>query len=181
MPQCPGPTRERLCPGPARVRARRSARRDAGRARGRAGALYKTKGLAVQSCCARGCPDRAPRACSRLLSCPDCPSASPGRGGPRLLAALRDRLIMHEQGPARIAASGSVMMNTALAGGSRIPAHVAHGLPPMRAALSIQDVVLHHLRTAGEIDSVTYLRDEIDLSIHAAAGRQFEVLEKKET
>jgi hypothetical protein len=41
--------------------------------------------------------------------------------------------------------------------------------------------VLHHLRTPDEIDSVTYLRDEIDLSVHAAAGRQFELLEKKET
>jgi hypothetical protein len=57
----------------------------------------------------------------------------------------------------------------------------AGGVPPLRAPLAIQDVVLHHLRTPDEIDSVTYLRDEIDLSVHAAAGRQFELLEKKET
>jgi hypothetical protein len=49
-------------------------------------------------------------------------------------------------------------------------------------ALQIQDVVLHHLRTPDEIEAIVDLRDEIDLSVHAAAGRQqFERLEKKET
>jgi hypothetical protein len=47
--------------------------------------------------------------------------------------------------------------------------------------LSIQDVVLRPLRTPAEIEKVLHLRDEIDLSVHAAAGRQFELLEKKET
>ena len=57
-------------------------------------------------------------------------------------------------------------------------------VPPQfnREALQIHDVVLHHLRTPEEIESIVYLRDEIDLSVHAAAGRQqFESVEKKET
>jgi hypothetical protein len=41
-------------------------------------------------------------------------------------------------------------------------------------------VVVRHLKTPGEIASVLHLREEIDLSVHAAAGPQFEVLEKKE-
>jgi len=53
---------------------------------------------------------------------------------------------------------------------------------PAREAFQIHDVVLHHLRTPQEIESIVFLRDEIDLSVHAAAGRQqFETLEKKET
>ena len=43
---------------------------------------------------------------------------------------------------------------------------------PLPESLQIQDVVLHHLRTPGEIESIVDLRDEIDLSVHAAAGRQ---------
>jgi hypothetical protein len=54
--------------------------------------------------------------------------------------------------------------------------------PAARDAFQIHDVVLHHLRTPAEIASIVSLRDEIDLSVHAAAGRQqFESLEKKET
>lgn len=49
----------------------------------------------------------------------------------------------------------------------------------MRPPLQIQDVVLHHLRTEDEIADIVHLRDEIDLSVHTAAGRQFEILEKK--
>jgi len=53
---------------------------------------------------------------------------------------------------------------------------------PLRAPLALGDVVLHHLRTPAEIADIVYLRDEIDLSVHAAAGRDtFERLEKKET
>jgi hypothetical protein len=53
---------------------------------------------------------------------------------------------------------------------------------PSQDALQIQDVVLHHLRTPEEIEGIVDLRDEIDLSVHAAAGRQqFDRLEKKET
>lgn len=46
---------------------------------------------------------------------------------------------------------------------------------------SINDVKLRHLRGAGEIAAVLHLREEIDLSVHAAAGPQFDALEKKET
>jgi hypothetical protein len=54
--------------------------------------------------------------------------------------------------------------------------------PAAREASHIHDVVLHHLRTPEEIASIVFLRDEIDLSVHAASGRQqFETLEKKET
>ncbi|AEG93110.1 hypothetical protein [Ramlibacter tataouinensis] len=53
--------------------------------------------------------------------------------------------------------------------------------PPQREGGSIQDVVLRHLKTPAEIASVLHLREEIDLSVHAAAGPQFAVLEKKET
>lgn len=52
------------------------------------------------------------------------------------------------------------------------------GAAPSR---SLHDVVLHHLRTREEIDSIVFLRDEIDLSVHTAAGASFEILEKKET
>jgi len=71
-------------------------------------------------------------------------------------------------------------MQTALAGHARPVAYVH---PPASVeALQIHDVVLHHLRTPEEIESIVSLRDEIDLSVHAASGRQqFESLEKKET
>ncbi|MDE2605547.1 MAG: hypothetical protein KGL68_06475 [Burkholderiales bacterium] len=45
-----------------------------------------------------------------------------------------------------------------------------------------RDVVLRHLKDPAEIATVLHLRDEIDLSVHAAGGlQQFESLEKKET
>ena len=50
-----------------------------------------------------------------------------------------------------------------------------------RPPLAIRDVVLRHLRTPPEIAEVLHLRDEIDLSVHAAAGPLFAALEKKET
>jgi hypothetical protein len=51
-----------------------------------------------------------------------------------------------------------------------------------REPFAARDVVLRHLKTAAEIASVVELRDEIDLSVHAAAGPQdFHSLEKKET
>lgn len=40
---------------------------------------------------------------------------------------------------------------------------------------------LHRLRTPEQVATVLHLRGEIDLSVHAAAGPQFEHLEKKET
>src|SRR4051812_34471698 len=71
-------------------------------------------------------------------------------------------------------------MNTALAGLDR-PS--GRGAPPHAAPMPSQDgrVVLHHLRTPSEIEEIVHLRGEIDLSVHAAAGPQFERLEKKET
>lgn len=59
-------------------------------------------------------------------------------------------------------------------------------MPPMgtmagRAGVDIAQVVLSHLRSPCEIEAVRHLRDEIDLSVHAAAGSQFLTLEKKET
>jgi len=45
----------------------------------------------------------------------------------------------------------------------------------------VDDMVLRHLKTPERIASVLHLREEIDLSVHAAAGRQFVELEKKET
>ena len=50
-----------------------------------------------------------------------------------------------------------------------------------RRPFSIDDLVLRHLRTPAEIAGVLHLREEIDLSVHAAAGPQFATLEKKET
>ena len=48
--------------------------------------------------------------------------------------------------------------------------------------VAIGDVVMQHLRSPAEIASVLHLREEIDLSVHAASGlREFEALEKKET
>ena len=50
-----------------------------------------------------------------------------------------------------------------------------------RAPLHLSGVTLRHLRGPAAIATVLHLREEIDLSVHAAAGPQFEVLEKKET
>ena len=47
--------------------------------------------------------------------------------------------------------------------------------------LPVGEVVLHHLRTPAEVDNILFLRGEIDLSAHAAAGPEFDRLEKKET
>jgi hypothetical protein len=74
-----------------------------------------------------------------------------------------------------------IPMNPQVASTSAAIRDYAAASLPISAPLPIQDVVLHHLRTPDEIDSIVYLRDEIDLSVHAAAGRQFELLEKKET
>jgi hypothetical protein len=54
------------------------------------------------------------------------------------------------------------------------------GVIPSRP-FDVSDVTLRHLR-GDEIAQVLHLRDEIDLSVHAAAGsQQFATLEKKET
>jgi hypothetical protein len=71
-------------------------------------------------------------------------------------------------------------MNAGIAGLAGPSAYVPRS--NARDSLRFHDVVLHHLRTPAEIEGIIDLRDEIDLSIHAAAGRQqFEGLEKKET
>lgn len=54
-------------------------------------------------------------------------------------------------------------------------------LASVREPFSADRVVLRHLKTPAEIASVLDLREEIDLSVHAAAGPQFETVEKKET
>ena len=43
------------------------------------------------------------------------------------------------------------------------------------------EVTLRHLRTPSQIGTVLHLREEIDLSAHVAAARDFANLEKKET
>ncbi|MGZ5180474.1 MAG: hypothetical protein ACXWC6_07280 [Ramlibacter sp.] len=54
-------------------------------------------------------------------------------------------------------------------------------LPTVPRRSLADGVVLHHLETPGQIARVLHLREEIDLSVHAAAGPQFLQLEKKET
>jgi hypothetical protein len=50
------------------------------------------------------------------------------------------------------------------------------------AERDLRDVVLRHLKSHDEIATVLHLREEIDLSVHAAAGLQhFQTQEKKET
>jgi hypothetical protein len=59
----------------------------------------------------------------------------------------------------------------------------AHAAVPhaMAGGSAAGRVTLRHLRTRAEIERVLPLRDGIDLSVHQAAGGQFELLEKKET
>ena len=52
--------------------------------------------------------------------------------------------------------------------------------PRGRETFAARDVVLRHLKHSDEIAGVLHLREEIDLSVHAAAGPHFETLEKKE-
>lgn len=59
--------------------------------------------------------------------------------------------------------------------------HSTTGMPPFPPMTGMAEVQLVHLRTPGEIARVLSLRDEIDLSVHTAAGRSFHELEKKET
>lgn len=62
------------------------------------------------------------------------------------------------------------------------PAHRAFGMMPLlEHPRSAGGVVLRHLRTPAEIESVLELRDEIDLSVHASVSSNFTSLEKKET
>ena len=62
------------------------------------------------------------------------------------------------------------------------PAHRSFGMMPLMAHPdSAGSVVLRHLKTHAEIESVLDLRDEIDLSVHASVSSNFASLEKKET
>lgn len=54
-------------------------------------------------------------------------------------------------------------------------------VPPAAAPRLVDGMVLRHLQTPAQVASVLHLREEIDLSVHAAAGRAFVDLEKKET
>lgn len=45
----------------------------------------------------------------------------------------------------------------------------------------VRQLRLHRLRTPRQVATVQHLREEIDLSVHAAAGPRFLQLEKKET
>ena len=74
-------------------------------------------------------------------------------------------------------------MDTGIAGLGRLSACAPQRASVLeRDALQVEDVVLHHLRSPADIKSIVPLREEIDLSVHAAAGAQhFERLEKKET
>ena len=73
-------------------------------------------------------------------------------------------------------------MTGPLAGVQHASSHAStHAPSGARGTLPLDKLRLRHLRTASEIQSIVHLRDEIDLSVHAAAGPQFEALEKKET
>ena len=65
---------------------------------------------------------------------------------------------------------------------SPISAHRSFGMMvPPAAPFGSEGVVLRHLKTPAEIESVLDLREEIDLSVHASASSNFASLEKKET
>ncbi|ROZ77494.1 hypothetical protein [Ramlibacter sp. WS9] len=65
---------------------------------------------------------------------------------------------------------------------SHTPAHRSFGVMiPPSVPFGSEGVVLRHLKTPAEIDSVLDLREEIDLSVHASASSNFASLEKKET
>ena len=57
----------------------------------------------------------------------------------------------------------------------------APALHAQRASTPTGGLKLHRLRTPEQVATVLHLRDEIDLSVHAAAGPHFLHLEKKET
>lgn len=61
------------------------------------------------------------------------------------------------------------------------PARIAETAGTAGKAFAIEDVGLRHLKTLAEIERILHLRDEIDLSVHSAAGAAFHALEKKET
>ena len=62
-----------------------------------------------------------------------------------------------------------------------MPASVQGVMAMSRAASHEAGLTLRPLEGPEEIGSILHLRGEIDLSVHAAAGPEFERLEKKET
>lgn len=90
-------------------------------------------------------------------------------------------------------------MNLSIASGGFSAAHVAHATYPhlllpdeaqprasetaatSETGFAIDQVRLRHLNTLAEIEQILHLREEIDLSVHSAAGADFHALEKKET
>lgn len=62
------------------------------------------------------------------------------------------------------------------------PVHRSFGMMvPPAAPFGAEGVVLRHLETPAQIESVLDLREEIDLSVHSSASSNFASLEKKET
>ncbi|MDB5870961.1 MAG: hypothetical protein JWQ07_403 [Ramlibacter sp.] len=62
------------------------------------------------------------------------------------------------------------------------PAAPSFGLMnPARGPVGADTVVLRHLKSRSEIETVLHLRDEIDLSAHNSASSNFVAIEKKET
>jgi len=59
--------------------------------------------------------------------------------------------------------------------------HSTTGMPSLPSLTGMSEVQLVHLRTPAQIKRVLPLREEIDLSVHTAAGRSFHELEKKQT
>jgi hypothetical protein len=64
---------------------------------------------------------------------------------------------------------------------SRAPAPFLQAREPAPPPGLVEAMVLRHLKHLDQISSVLHLREEIDLSVHAASGRHFVELEKKET
>lgn len=58
--------------------------------------------------------------------------------------------------------------------------HVGMMVPPSGPS-GFDGLILRHLTTPSEIESVLHLREEIDLSVHSSASSNFASLEKKET
>ncbi len=54
-------------------------------------------------------------------------------------------------------------------------------LPNGRHYVHLDELELQHLTTAAEVREILHLRENIDLSVHTAAGGEFQALEKKET
>jgi hypothetical protein len=81
-----------------------------------------------------------------------------------------------EQQPAAAQDQGEAKMEHSVLAERAEPA-----VPVHREVIDLPSLAIHHLRTPAEIARILHLRENIDLSIHARAGGEFERLEKKET